>query len=125
MTFEIVSPILGFEDIKSLRLSKIDDCFALAYANNGIEWTLVNPYILRNYTFELPSYAEILLEINKDSSFEVYCMVILQNPLQDSKVNFLAPLIFNYNSLKAIQLPFSMLQYPEFSKLESLHAFIK
>lgn len=125
MTFEIVSPILGFEDVKVLEFKKIDDFFANISTNNGFTWTLVNPFVLRKYSFDIPFYAQILLDIQKDSAIEVYCIVVLQNPLEDSRVNFLAPIVFNMRNKKAIQLVFSALDYPEFSKLESLKEFVK
>lgn len=125
MTFEIVSPILGFEDVKVLEFKKIDDFFANITTNNGFTWTLVNPFVLRKYSFDIPFYAQILLDMQKDSAIEVYCMVVLQNPLEDSRVNFLAPIVFNTRNKKAIQLVFSALDYPEFSKLESLKEFVK
>lgn len=125
MTFEIVSPILGFEDVKVLEFKKIDDFFANITTNNGFTWTLVNPFVLRKYSFDIPFYAQILLDMQKDSAIEVYCMVVLQNPLEDSRVNFLAPIVFNMRNKKAIQLVFSALDYPEFSKLESLKEFVK
>lgn len=125
MTFEIVSPILGFEDVKVLEFKKIDDFFANITTNNGFTWTLVNPFALRKYSFDIPFYAQILLDMQKDSAIEVYCMVVLQNPLEDSRVNFLAPIVFNTRNKKAIQLVFSALDYPEFSKLESLKEFVK
>lgn len=125
MTFEIVSPILGFEDVKVLEFKKIDDFFANITTNNGFTWTLVNPFVLRKYSFDIPFYAQILLDMQKDSAIEAYCMVVLQNPLEDSRVNFLAPIVFNMRNKKAIQLVFSALDYPEFSKLESLKEFVK
>ncbi|RAX55180.1 flagellar biosynthesis protein FliW [Helicobacter sp. 16-1353] len=125
MIFEIVSPILGFEDIKVLELKKIDDFFVNITTNNGLSWTLVNPFVLRKYSFDIPLYAQILLDMQKDSSIEVYCMVVLQNPLEDSKVNFLAPLIFNMYNKKAIQVVFSSLDYPEFAKFQPLKEFVK
>ncbi len=125
MVFELVSPILGFEDVNYLELKKIDDCFSNINSNKGYTWTLVNPFLLRPYSFEIPYYAKILLDIHNDSKIEVYCIVVLQNPLEDSKVQFIAPIIFNYTNRKAIQLVLSSNDYPEFSKLESLKSFVR
>lgn len=125
MNFEIVSPILGFEDIKELKLEKLDDNFALLRAPNGINWSLVNPYVLREYSFSLPVSAQALLDLKEDSKIEVYCMMILQSPLEYSKVNFLAPLIFNITNNKVLQALFRADEYPEFVKLEALKQFCK
>lgn len=125
MNFEIVSPIMGFEDIKTLELKKIDEIFATIIAPNGISWSLVNPYVLREYKITLPFHSQILLDFRKDSSFEVYCMMIIQHPLELSKVNFLAPLIFNLTNKRALQVYFNANDYPDFVKLESLKHFSK
>ncbi|MDE6885994.1 MAG: flagellar assembly protein FliW [Helicobacteraceae bacterium] len=125
MNFEIVSPIMGFEDIKTLELKKIDEIFATLIAPNGISWSLVNPYVLREYKIALPFHSQILLDFRKDSSFEVYCMMIIQHPLELSKVNFLAPLIFNLTNKRALQVYFNANDYPDFVKLESLKHFSK
>lgn len=125
MEFEIVSPILGFEEIKSIRLEKIDNIFANIIANNGVRWSLVNPYTLREYPIKLPLYAQALLDFNNNSSFEIYCMMILQKPLEDSKINFLAPLIFNITNKKVLQIYYQASEYPDFVKLESLRYFNK
>ena len=65
------------------------------------------------------------LDIKDGSEIEVYCVVVLQNPLEDSKVHFLAPIILNHTNKKAIQLVLSPYSYPEFAKLESLKSFAK
>ncbi len=125
MVFELVSPILGFENVNFLEFNKIDDCFSNISSKEGYTWTLVNPFLLRSYSFEIPHYARILLDIKDGSEIEVYCVVVLQNPLEDSKVHFLAPIILNHTNKKAIQLVLSPYSYPEFAKLESLKSFAK
>lgn len=125
MDFEIVSPILGFEDIKTISIEKIDDIFVNIVANNGVKWSLVNPYVLREYSISLPIYAQVLLDYNSSCDIEVYCMMILQKPLEYSKVNFLAPLIFNITNKKALQLYCNANEYPNFVKLETLKYFAK
>ena len=125
MVFELVSPILGFEEVSLLDFNKIDDCFANINTKEGYTWSLVNPFLLQSYSFEIPYYAKILLDLRDNSEIEVYCMLVLQNPLEDSKVQFIAPIIFNHTNKKAIQLVLSPLHYPQFAKLESLKSFAK
>lgn len=125
MVFELVSPMLGFENVGLLEFDKVDDCFANIRSKEGYTWTLVNPFLLRAYSFEIPYYAKILLDMKENSEIEVYCIVVLQNPLEDSKVQFIAPIIFNHTSKKAIQIVLPSSSYPEFAKLESLKSFVK
>lgn len=124
MNFEVAMPILGFEDIRELELVKIDDNFATLNAKNGVSWSLVNPYSLRPYQFSLSIKEQILLDMRKDSHLEVYCMMILQKPLEDSKVNFLSPLVFNFSNKRVLQFHCQGLDYPQYLKLESLRYFI-
>lgn len=117
--------MLGFEEVRSVRLEKIDEFFAQMTTDSGLNWTLVNPFALQQYSFEVPYYAQILLDIHKDSALEVYCMVILQNPLEESFVHLLAPILFNHHNHKAAQIVFSAKDYPQFAQLRPLKAFVK
>ncbi len=124
MEFEVVTPIMGFEDIKALEFIKIDENFATIRANNGISWSLANPYSLRDYNIALSITAQALLDVKKDSQLEVWCMMIIQKPLEDSRVNFLSPLILNFSNKKMLQFHCAVADYPQYFKLETLKYFI-
>ena len=51
MTYQVKTEILGFEDIKNVEFSEIDDLFASIKSNENerISFSLVNPYLLREY----------------------------------------------------------------------------
>lgn len=123
--FEVVTPIMGFEDIKELEFVKIDENFATIRASNGISWSLANPYSLREYNIALSITAQALLDVHKDSQLEVWCMMIIQKPLEDSRVNFLSPLILNFSNKKLLQFHCLATDYPQYLKLETLKYFIK
>lgn len=125
MKFEVVTPIMGFEDIKELEFEKIDDNFATIRADNGISWSLANPYSLRDYNIALSISAQALLAVEGDSQLEVWCMMIIQKPLEDSRVNFLSPLILNFSNQKMLQFHCAVADYPQYFKLESLRRFMK
>ena len=139
MRYAIKAPILGFEYITSVELVKIDEYFSKIIATNqnitneygtnqiahNIEMMLVNPYALREYSFVIPKYIESLLDIKNDSSLEVYCIVVLQRNVEDSMVNFLAPLVFNTANKTAGQIALSMIEYPDFGFKESLKSFMR
>lgn len=124
MEFEVVTPIMGFEDIKALEFIKIDENFATIRADNGISWSLANPYSLRDYNIALSITAQALLDVKKDSQLEVWCMMIIQKPLEDSRVNFLSPLILNFSNKKMLQFHCAVADYPQYFKLETLKYFI-
>lgn len=134
MRYAIKAPILGFEYISSVELVKIDEYFSKIIAQNddtnhqlthNIEMMLVNPYTLREYSFIIPKYIESLLEIDSTSRLEVYCIVVLQRNVEDSMVNFLAPLVFNTANKTAGQIALSMIEYPDFGFKESLKSFMR
>ena len=126
MFYDLKAPILGFESISRVKLEKVDNMFSkISDPSGDVCIVLVNPYTLREYSFTIPKYIELLLELDKDSAVEVYCVVILQKELENSTVNFLAPLIFNVKNRTAAQIALSIMDYPDFGISDSLKSFIK
>ena len=97
MLYNVKKPILGFENVLQVELHEIDGLFSSldAIGSEIISWTLVNPYQLREYSFDIPKDVQVLLDIKEDSEILVYNIVVLSNPITDSVVNFKAPLLFN------------------------------
>lgn len=96
MQFDLKLPLLGFESVSSMELQKIDDIFMrLESVGNGPSFTLINPYALREYAFDIPSTLQALMEIDEKSNILIYNIVILTSPIENSTINFVAPLIFN------------------------------
>lgn len=106
MKFEISVPILGFDSIKEITLEKIDDIFMKMQANNDeyISFTLIDPFVLREYDFEVPQNIQDILEITNESNILTLNIVLLQNPIEDSVVNFISPIVFNTDNKKAAQI---------------------
>jgi len=105
MIYEVKKPILGFEDVLKVDLEEIDGLFSTLKAidRNHPNFTLVNPYQLREYSFDIPKDIEVLLDIKEDSKILIYNIVVLHNPMTESVVNFKAPLIFNKDTGKMAQ----------------------
>jgi flagellar assembly factor FliW len=97
MLYNVKKPILGFENVLQVELHEIDGLFSSldAIGSEIISWTLVNPYQLREYSFDIPKDVQVLLDIKEDSEILVYNIVVLSNPITDSVINFKAPLLFN------------------------------
>ncbi len=127
MVYELKSPILGFEDMDQVELIKSDEMFSKLRSskNPAIELALVNPYILREYSFDVPKYISLLLDVHGETNLTVYCVVVLQNPLENSKVNFLAPIIFNEDNQTAAQLALSVRDYPDFKVADEIKKYFK
>jgi len=106
MKFDIMTPLLGFEDLKQVTLEKFDENFMKMQSvdNENISFTLINPFVLREYDFEIPQQIQDLLELNEESNLLVYNIVLIQNPIENSIINLIGPLLFNTDSQKAIQI---------------------
>jgi len=106
MKFDVVTPFLGFEDIKQVELEKIDDIFMKMQASQDkhLSFTLVDPFILREYDFEIPEKVRELLEVTTDSNILILNIVLIQTPIENSIVNFIGPIIFNTDSNKVAQI---------------------
>jgi len=106
MKFNLSMPLLGFENIKEVELQKIDDIFMRIQAveNEHISFTLIDPFVLREYDFEVPKKVQEMLEIDEKSNIIILNIVLIQTPIEDSVVNFIGPLIFNTDNHKMAQI---------------------
>ena len=126
MLFQLKSPILGFDQVKSVELTKSDDLFAILAdsAKSGLQWTLVNPYHLREYSLDITAQAQELLGIDENSKVLVYNILALGTATDDSEINFLAPIIFNVDNSTAAQVVLDKKQHPDFGTAQKLSEFI-
>lgn len=106
MKFDISIPLLGFENVKQVELQKIDDIFMKMQSTTDehISFTLINPFALREYDFEVPQNVQDSLGATKDSNLLILNIVLIQTPIEESIVNFIGPLIFNTDNNKAAQI---------------------
>lgn len=125
MKYDVKSPILGFEDMSIVKLEKIDDMFVtIRDANNeNISLTLANPYLLREYSFDIPLSVKVLLNIKEDSKLSVYNVVVIQDPLDMSCINFLAPIVFNEDEKTVAQIILGKDANPEYKMAETIRSF--
>lgn len=125
MSYEIKGTILGFENTINVEITEIDNLFSTMKDTNNkyISFSLVNPNQLREYSFDLPTSIKVLLEIDEKSDISVYNIVIIQNPLENSSVNFLAPIIVNNDNNKIAQAVLDAKKHPDFGMAESIISF--
>ena len=126
MRLEVVSPILGFEAIKTFSWEKIDDFFSRleAVGKKEIVFTLIDPATIRSYDFTVPLFYKNLLEIEKDEDVAVFNIVIIQNPIENAAINFLAPLIVNTKKNLIAQIALDSAKYPDFGIAEPIKGYI-
>ncbi|MDT8338666.1 MAG: flagellar assembly protein FliW [Sulfurimonas sp.] len=125
MKFDICVPILGFEDLKQVTLEKIDDIFMKMSSvdDKNISFTLIDPFVLREYDFEVPDTIQELLKIDKNSNLIILNTVLIQTPIENSVVNFVGPMIFNTDNKKAAQVIIS--NSNEYGVAEKISDFLK
>ncbi|RAX59312.1 flagellar biosynthesis protein FliW [Helicobacter monodelphidis] len=131
MIYEMKSPIIGLEQIAKVELEQIDERFVKIRglrsdgSDCGLELRLVNPYALkRDYSLDVPTSIQTLLHMHSGSNVRVFCVMILQNPIQNSCVNFLAPIVFNDDNHSAAQIILHAQEYPKFSVAEPISNYI-
>ncbi len=115
MKFLVKKPIPGFENISEVELVKIDENIAELRDSNGkILFSLINPFVLREYSFDVPADVKALLEINENSNIEVYNNLVAKEPISESIVNFKAPFLFNLDNNTCAQV---ILENEEYGKI--------
>ncbi|WP_457597340.1 flagellar assembly protein FliW [Hydrogenimonas sp.] len=126
MQYQAVLPILGFNDVERYDLRQVDDIFYRLTAPGGApSFTLVRPEALRSdYAFDLPDHAAEKLALEKEEEALVLNIMILDTPLENSHVNFLAPLVFNTANGKMGQVVLDAARYPGFGVADPLRKFI-
>ena len=127
MQFELKLPLLGFESIKEMKLTKIDDIFMQLENmsdNEKPSFTLINPFVLKPYSIEIPDSIQALLDIKEDSNILIFNVVVIQNPLEKSTVNFLAPIIFNTDNNTMAQTILDGKASYEHGMAESIQSFM-
>ena len=127
MSYDVRGEILGFPDTRKLEIVEIDTLFSTMkdIDNSHISFTIVNPYVLREYSIDIPTDVKVILEINENSSISVYNILIIQKPLEKSAINFLAPIIINNDNNKLAQVILDPRKHPDFGMAETIESFKK
>ena len=125
MIFEVKSPILGFEHIKSYEFKELDQFFVkLSSKDDNTSFTMINPYALRNYEFDIPTYYQELMDINDKSELRVYNIIVVGTPLETSTVNFVAPIVCNMSNMTLSQIVLDAYSYPDYLPAQKISDFL-
>ena len=125
MSYDVGGELLGFPDTRTVAITEIDSLFSTLKdtTNDTATFTVVNPYALREYSFDIPIDIKILLDINEKSNLSVYNILILQKPIEDSYINFLAPIVINNDNNKLAQVVLEPRKHPDFGMTETIKSF--
>jgi flagellar assembly factor FliW len=123
--YEVKGTILGFENTMNVEIIEIDNLFSTIrdIDNENISFTVVNPYELREYSFDIDSSTRILLDIKENSNLSAYNIVVIQQPLENSTINFLAPIVVNNDNKTIAQVVLDANRHPDFGMAESIKTF--
>ncbi len=93
-----------------------------AVDNKHISFTLIDPFVLRAYDFEVPTSTKDILGIDENSNLLIFNIVLIQTPIEDSIINFVGPLVFNTDNHKAAQIILS--ESKEYAIAEKISSFL-
>lgn len=126
MEFEVKVPLLGFDNLQKVKLEKVDDLFTkmLNVDEDYPSFMLINPFMLREYVFDVPAAVKALLDIQEDSQILVMNIMILNDKIEDSTINFIAPLIFNVSNKTMGQVVLDSGRYPGFGLTDPVSVYL-
>jgi flagellar assembly factor FliW len=122
MKFNVVLPILGFEDEKEFELEQISDIF---YTLKGkkVNFAMLNPFAFKkDYDFEISDAEQEKLKLNDKTKFLVLNILTVSNPFENSTFNLAAPVIFNLDENVMGQV---VLDKYDYSLNEPLKKYVK
>ena len=95
--YKIVLPVLGFESFSSLSIEKIDESFSFLVFYEKTKITVMNINALNkvSFNFEIDDGALEKLKIKSKDDFDTYFVVVSQNPIENSIVNLVSPILVN------------------------------
>ena len=95
--YKIVLPVLGFESFSSLSIEKIDESFSFLVFDEKTKITVMNINALNkvSFNFEIDDSALEKLKIKSKVDFDTYFVVVSQNPIENSIVNLVSPILVN------------------------------
>jgi flagellar assembly factor FliW len=125
MSYEVKGNILGFEKTKKVEINEIDPLFytMIDKENNNISFTLINPFLLRDYSINIPLDAKESLEIDDNTQIGVFNILIIQKPLEKSLINFLAPIIVNLDKKLLTQVILEPKTHSDYGIAETIESF--
>jgi flagellar assembly factor FliW len=125
MSYKVHGEILGFPNTKEIKIDEIDEFFLRMtdIKNDNISFILVNPYLLRKYSFDVPTDIKNDMQIMDESKLSVHNILVIQHPLEKSTVNFLAPIIINHDNNTLTQIILDPKQNPDFGMAERIETF--
>lgn len=128
ITLSVKCPILGFEDTKTMEFSKVDEFFYKLKSLDGgdFSFVLIDPQVIRpGYDFDIPTYFQELLGLSKESNRQGFVIVALHKEMSESSLNFLAPIVVNWDNNSLAQVILDPAAYPDFLQADKISNYLK
>lgn len=120
-------PILGFEETTTMEFTPVDDIFVKLKSADGRDFTFVviEAQLIRpGYNFDIPLYYQELLGLNKDSNRQAFVIMAIHENINESTLNFLAPILINWDNNSLAQVILDSSAYPEFSQIDKISNYM-
>ncbi|ECH4992419.1 flagellar assembly protein FliW, partial [Campylobacter coli] len=112
----------------NMEFSTIDEVFVRLKSLDGKDFSfvLINPYLIRpDYEFEIPTYYQELLSLTPESNMKIFNIVAIAKSIEESTVNFLAPVVINLDNNSMVQVILDTVAYPNFFQADQIANYIK
>ncbi|MFY4819890.1 flagellar assembly protein FliW, partial [Aliarcobacter butzleri] len=95
--YKVVLPILGFENVETLEIEKLDDLMSFLILGEKTKMSVVNIDGLSKVSFDFQIDEDVLekLKIKSRDDFNIYFSVVSQNPVEYSIINLVSPIFIN------------------------------
>lgn len=120
-------PILGFEETKNMEFIPVDDIFVRLKSTDGRDFTfiVIDAQLIRpGYNFDIPLYYQQILGLEKDSNRQAFVIMALHEDINDSTLNFLAPILINWDNNSLAQVILDSSAYPDFSQMDKISNYL-
>ncbi|EOI0467291.1 flagellar assembly protein FliW, partial [Campylobacter jejuni] len=83
-------------------------------------------YLIRpDYEFDIPTYYQELLSLTPESNMKIFNIVAIAKSIEESTVNFLAPVVINLDNNTMVQVILDTVNYPDFFQADQIANYIK
>ena len=93
---------------------------------SDFSFILIDANLIRpNYNFDIPLYYQDLLGLEKNSKRQAFVIMAIHENISDSTLNFLAPILINWDNNSIAQVILDSAAYPQFSQMDKISNYLR